>query len=69
MHHISNLSSSEVPGDNIYHFRKRAKALLDKWAPLFATDLHNRHWAFQGGHSIVYVPKDDGKRSQSAFFN
>ncbi|KAF9567122.1 hypothetical protein CPC08DRAFT_39923 [Agrocybe pediades] len=61
MYHVSNLSSSEVPGDNLYHFRRRAKALLDKWAPFLLNDLHNRRWAFQGGHSIVYVPKDGGK--------
>ncbi|KAF8887986.1 hypothetical protein CPB84DRAFT_1786602 [Gymnopilus junonius] len=37
MYHISSLSSSEVPGDNIYHFRKRARALLDKWSTFLPT--------------------------------
>ncbi|KDR80245.1 hypothetical protein GALMADRAFT_136765 [Galerina marginata CBS 339.88] len=63
MYHIYNLSSSDLPGGNVYHIRKRAKALLDKWAPFLCSDIRNRQWAFQGAHSIVYIPKDDAIRT------
>ncbi|PPQ66796.1 hypothetical protein CVT26_009642 [Gymnopilus dilepis] len=66
MYHISLLPSSDLPGDNIYHFRKRARALLEKWSRLLAEDIKNRRWAFQGAQSVVYVPQDHEIRTRPA---
>ncbi|KAH9478319.1 hypothetical protein JR316_0008772 [Psilocybe cubensis] len=65
MYHISSLSPSDLPGEKVYNFRRRARGLLDKWEPLLRADVEARRWAFQGAHSVVYVPKDDAIRSAS----
>ena len=55
MYHLYNLSPSDLPVENIYHFRKRAKALLDNWFAMLLGDVKNRNWAFQGQNSIYYI--------------
>jgi len=58
MYHLYMLSPSDLPGENIYHFRKRAKAMLDNWSSLLRNDIKNRNWAFQGQNSIYYINHD-----------
>ncbi|KIM46711.1 hypothetical protein M413DRAFT_440300 [Hebeloma cylindrosporum] len=58
MYHLYKLSPSDLPGENIYHFRKRAKAMLDNWSSLLRNDVKNRNWAFQGQNSIYYICND-----------
>ena len=61
MYHLYKLLPSDLPGENIYHFRKRAKAMLDNWSFLLLKDIKNRNWAFQGQNSIYYVCSDHCK--------
>ncbi|CAA7267221.1 unnamed protein product [Cyclocybe aegerita] len=56
MYHVANVHPSSIPGEKIYHFQRRATALLKKWAVMLLADVPNRRWAFQGEHSIVYTP-------------
>jgi hypothetical protein len=41
-------------------FCQRASDILDKWAPLLLEGLPHRHWAFQGGLSLLYISANDG---------
>ncbi|KDR67473.1 hypothetical protein GALMADRAFT_147026 [Galerina marginata CBS 339.88] len=53
---VKRLGQLVIWNDDEFNISNRASNLLKKWNLLFKQTLANRHWAFQGTHSIVYIP-------------
>lgn len=51
--------SFKIPGDDIYKFRARAAALLEKWTPALFEHAKTCCWIIEGETDLVYVPQSD----------
>jgi hypothetical protein len=50
-----------IPGETHFKFRRRAKALLDRWEPLLLQDLYHYHWLNTSANELTYVRKGSGE--------
>ncbi|KAJ3508527.1 hypothetical protein NLJ89_g5706 [Agrocybe chaxingu] len=60
---LKSYRPSHIPGNNKYHFQRRADKILERWSPLLLNDLENRQWALKGHDTLVYIPLDDTPRT------